>query len=112
MGEETLFEALPPLAADETGAEKPCGCHDKMNESTGDPFSSSEPGSASAGLIAELDSALAGVLSGADASGGPDLLAIEEQLELAASGGESQITLEDLLAFAERNPGLKITFSF
>jgi hypothetical protein len=107
-----LFEALSPLAADEAGAEKPCGCHDKTGASSGDPFSASEPGSAAAGLIAELDAALAGALSGAGATGGLDLLAIEEQLELAASGSETQITLEDLIAFAERNPGLKITFSF
>jgi hypothetical protein len=107
-----LFEALPPLAADAAGAEKPCGCHDQTGASSAAPLSESEPGSASAGLIAELDAALAGALSGADTSGGLDLLAIEEQLELAASGGETQITLEDLIAFAERNPGLKITFSF
>lgn len=100
------------MAADEAGAEKPCGCQDKMDANSGDLFSASEPGSASAGLIADLDAALAGALSGTNASDGLDLLAIEEQLGLAASGGESQITLDDLLAFAERNPGLKITFSF
>jgi hypothetical protein len=107
-----MFEALPTLAAEAAGAEKPCGCHDKTGGSPGDLFSSSGAESASAGLIAELDAALAGALSGAEGAGGPDLLAIEEQLELAANGGESQITLEDILAFAERYPGLKITFSF
>jgi hypothetical protein len=107
-----MFEALPPLAAEASGAEKPCGCHDKAGESSGDLFGASGAESASAGLIAELEAALAGALSGAEGGGGLDLLGIEEQLELAASGGESQITLEDILAFAERNPGLKITFSF
>jgi hypothetical protein len=107
-----LFEALPPLADEGAGAEKPCGCQDKTGESSGDLFGASGAESASAGLISQLDAALSTALSGSDAAGGLDLLAIEEQLELAASGGESQITLEDILAFAERNPGLKITFSF
>ncbi|HEU4594312.1 MAG TPA: hypothetical protein VFS10_04010 [Pyrinomonadaceae bacterium] len=112
MGEETVFETLPPLAEGEAGTEKPCGCHDKAGAGSGEPFAASEPAPAAAGLIAELDAALAGVVSGTDAQGGLDLFAIEEQLELAASGGETLITLEDLIAFAERNPGLKITFSF
>ena len=75
-------------------------------------FFASEGGSGSDDLIAQLETAL-NSLSSEDASPFElDALSLEDQLESAAFGDENSLTLEDLLAFAERNPGLKITFSF
>jgi hypothetical protein len=112
MGEE-LFESLAALTA--SAGYSPCaGCDETSGEDTSmsQDFFASEGESGSDDLVAQLEAALSN-LSTEDASPfSLDALSLDEQLEFAAFGDENSLTLEDLLAFAERNPGLKITFSY
>ncbi len=111
MGTE-LFDSLAALAA--SAGKSPCGCNDTSGEGTSmsQDFFASEGESGSDDLVAQLEAAMSN-LSTEDASAfSLDALSLEDQLEFAAFGDESSLSLEDLLAFAERNPGLKITFSF
>lgn len=104
--EKELLSALEGL---NTMSDKPCGCHDKVALS--DDFMSP---AASSDLAGELDRALSGIQSGEsdfelDSLAGADDLAF---LEFASLSDESSLGLDDVIAAAERYPGLKITFSF
>ncbi|HEV2800523.1 MAG TPA: hypothetical protein VGW12_08505 [Pyrinomonadaceae bacterium] len=112
MGEE-LFESLAGLAA--SVGNSPCAaCDEPSGEDTSmsqDFFAATDESGAD-DLITQLETALSN-LSNEDASSSAlNAFSLEQQLESAAFGDENQITLEDILAFAERHPGLKITFSF
>jgi hypothetical protein len=113
MGAE-LFDSLSALAAS-LGTSPCAGCDEPSGEdmSMSQDFFASGGESGSDDLVAQLESALSN-LSSEDADAfSLDALSLDEQLEFAAFGDESNsLTLEDLLAFAERNPGLKITFSY
>ncbi len=112
MGAE-LFESLSALVA--SAGNRPCApCDEPSGEDTimSQELFASAGESGSEDLVAQLESALSN-LSSESAEGAPfDPLSLEEQLEFAAFGDENTLTLEDLLAFAERHPGLKITFSY
>ncbi len=111
MGEE-LFEPLAALAA--SAGKSGCGCRDNAGEGTNmnpDLFAS-EMDASSTDLAAQLEAALNNLSYEDSKLLSSDALSLEEQLEFAAFGQENSLTLEDLLSFAERNPGLKITFSF
>jgi hypothetical protein len=85
-------------ALEEASREKPCGCGEAASfEDVGLELGE---GLDVADVGAELEAALEGSLSA------------EEELEFAASEEERALTLEELLAVAQRYPGLRITLSF
>ena len=109
--EQELLNALQSL---ESAPEKPCGCHDKAVSSASDVFSLAS--SATGDLAAQLDAALAQISSGEefDLEFG-DTASLDEDLEFlefAALEDGPQLDLNDIIAAAERYPGLKISFSF
>ena len=112
--EEQLLNALQGLES--ASAEKPCGCQEKAGfESASDIFGFDQA-SGSGDLAADLESALNQVSSGV----GSDIellgdLSVEEELaflEFAALEEGPTLELNDIIAAAERYPGLKISFSF
>lgn len=113
MVEEEMFGLLSEAAA--SSGKQPCGCNETQGEGEMefDLFGAGEGASATSDLSGELDSALAALASGPEAEfASLEGLSLEEELEFAEIGGGSQMTLDDLISFAERNPGLKITISF
>jgi hypothetical protein len=86
-------------ALEEVSREKPCGCGEASFDDVGLELGLGEaPGVAD--VEAELEAAFQGSLSA------------EEELEFAALEEERALTLDDLLAVAQRYPGLRITLSF
>lgn len=114
MTEETTLDLLSPSSG--AAAKQPCGCHETYSEGAGmesDPFALelSSGGDPAAALEAALSALESGGAGGGDVAA-LDTLSAEEELEFASLGEEGGLSLEDLLTFAARNPGLKITFSF
>lgn len=109
--EQELLSALQSL---ESSPEKPCGCHDKAISGASDAFSLES--SATGDLAAQLDAALGQISSGEgfDLEFG-DTFSLDEDLEFlefAELEEGPQLDLSDIIAAAERYPGLKISFSF
>jgi hypothetical protein len=109
--EQELLSALQGVQ--DTSGEKPCGCQEKAGAFS--DFASDD--TSTGNLAGELDSALNEISFGAE-SGGFDLLddlSNEDDLaflEFAALDEGPQLDLNDIVTATERNPGLKITFSF
>jgi hypothetical protein len=109
MASEGFVESLTTGAPD-----SPCGCKDKMDSGVDltalDLLAPATESATPENLGAVLDAALANISRSRE----PDIfnLSIEEELEFAGIGDPGGITFEDVLAFLERNPGLKVTFSF
>lgn len=107
---EILDEELEAsFAALEAGDDKPCGCGNKTEMESENPFGM-DAFSESDELENELQLALDSFDGGAGTFSG-DPFSSDNELELAMMGETSQITLENLIALTERNPGLKITLS-
>jgi len=112
--EEQLLNALQGL--ENAPAEKPCGCQEKAGAASASDIFGFEQASTSGDLAADLESALNQVSSGMDS----DIellgdLSVEEELaflEFAALEEGPTLELNDIVAAAERYPGLKISFSF
>jgi hypothetical protein len=86
-------------ALEEATREKPCGCGEGAFEDAG-----LELGMEGALDVADVEAELEAALEGS--------LSAEEELEFAAVEEERALTLEELLAVAQRYPGLRITLSF
>jgi hypothetical protein len=112
--EEQLLNALQGL--ENAPAEKPCGCQEKAGVESGSDIFGFEQASTSGDLAADLESALNQVLlgTGSDIESLEDLSAEEELafLEFAALEEGPKLELNDIIAAAEKYPGLKISFSF
>lgn len=109
-------ELLSALQGVENASEKPCGCQENAGAMSDYDIFASDETFASGNLAGELDSALNEVSFGAGSEFELlDSLSAEEELaflEFAALDEGSQLGLNDIIAAAEKYPGLKITFSF
>jgi hypothetical protein len=99
-----LLDALQAAESTDSTKSGDCGCGGKSHAVEADLFGE-EDTFGGADLGGQLDSALSEVELSASA------LTIEEELEFAALGDASGLTISDIAALAERYPGLKITFS-
>jgi hypothetical protein len=97
----SALEAAESMAVDKSGD---CGCGGQSNAADAELFGSGDT-LGGVDLGSQLDSALAEVELSAGA------LTIEEELEFAAFGDASGVSIADIAALAEKYPGLKITFS-
>src|SRR5690348_6327394 len=98
-------------------ATKPCHCHDNDPvELSADPLAGPMP------TVSDVEAALA-ELGGAAVTAAPESLELEfaalddalssiDAFELERASSLPAVGLEDLLALAERYPGLKVTLSF
>jgi len=98
---ESAIEAAQNTAAEKSGD---CGCGGKSSFAEADPFEAGES-FATDDLSGQLDSALAEVEMSADA------LTLDEELQFAALGDVSGVSISDIAALVEKYPGLKVTFS-
>jgi hypothetical protein len=106
-------ELLSALANLEGSGEKPCGCHQNETVLAADPFAPdpSAPGQ----LSAELELALKELARERTSTGTTsDMSSEAEQAfqEFMEVDVGLPISIDEIIAMAERYPGLKITFSF
>lgn len=110
--EQELLSALQTL---DNVSEKPCGCQEETGTLNNDPFAGGQL-LGSADLAAELDSALNQVFAeGTSDTEFLESFSVRDELaflEFAAVDEGLPLNLNDIIAAAERYPGLKITFSF
>ena len=108
--EQDLLSALQTL---ESTKEKGCGCQEKALTGDSDIFGSEA--SPMGNLGAQLEAALDQVSSGEVFDLGSDAFSLDEDLAFLDFAGleeETPLDVNDIIAAAERYPGLKITFSF
>lgn len=108
MSDETIFDDLRPNEA--TAKASPCGCKEGA-AAHADIFAETTSHSIER-LGADLDAALAAFAGSEENLSLAQDLSAEEELDFADLETQSGVTLQDILALVERNPGLKITFSF
>lgn len=109
--EQDLLSALQTL---ESTKEKGCGCQEKAGLTSEFDIFSSEA-SPTGDLGAQLEAALDQISSGEVFDLGSDAFSLDEDLAFLDFAGLEEATpldVNDIIAAAERYPGLKITFSF
>ena len=99
-----LEGALEAAASTTAGKSGDCGCGGTTSAEA-DLFESAGNFGDASDLGGQLDSALAEVELSADA------LTLDEELQFAALGDVSGVSISDIAALVEKYPGLKVTFS-